>query len=862
MELRSGAMRTRQTKSEKETVTKRIASPKKTAKTTKKEISVVKSPEKKSPPKTAVVEARRSRRHGQKQTAPKQEKRSVSTRARNRKTEVEIVESTVKEIEATKTVIKSPDKKKESAPKQEKRSVSTRGRNRKSESEVVEPTVKETETTKTRGRRKILTEEPEKPIKEKTSDKPETVKTTKRAAKTEPEPEIKRGRRKSARNTDESQSQQSEGVASKKRKVEFASVTVEKNEVEEKQKRGTRKSKSEVSVAEIEEQGIPKRATRNSRSLGSVASSNVPETEVEVKKRGRKPVQKEENKTATPSRTSRRKATTESDQRIINASGVQIIFNDEKPTIEETVPIPSKSKARGRPKKVKPVESTPDTELPEASDINSTDIGDVSDATQHAVTESTSADNIEAVGTDVDSIETTQREESLVDVPPSVLDVVTTLTTQVASMIDIESPSSKKLPLKKPRSGIRVKDLEIPKIPPITGYLATFGDDNCGELGHSSIGITKTKPTLISDLAESVVCTAAGAMHTVCVTASGQVLTFGCNDECALGRISSEDNEARPTKVPLPVQVTKVTAGDSHTAALTALGCVYYWGNFRDQNGRIGLTKESTDSILEPTPVKFETTFVDIASGCNHLLLLSDSGEVYTVGVGEQGALGRLPDTECKFEKDVASRFLTPGKIIVSKSEVFDKVWAGNYTSFARTVTGKVYAWGLNNFCQLGFRSSNPEETSAVEYFPQLLPTFTRSQAKVVQICGGSHHSLALDADGRVYSCGRFEYGRLGHGESGSDEESFKPIESLMKQKVVEICCGPVCSFAVTENGQLYSWGMASSNLGVGGDEVDLHSPTQVRAKSLIDRCVLSVTAGSQHSAIIVSTGDGNHNGN
>ncbi|RWS10789.1 Regulator of chromosome condensation-like protein [Dinothrombium tinctorium] len=411
-----------------------------------------------------------------------------------------------------------------------------------------------------------------------------------------------------------------------------------------------------------------------------------------------------------------------------------------------------------------------------------------------------------------------------------------------------------------PSKKIRVKDLEITKIPSLRGQLMTFGEDSCGELGLSSIGITKNKPILIDSIKDPVASVVAGAMHTVCLTTDGHIYTFGCNDEYALGRDTSNppESEAKPVRVPLPVTVVKVTAGDSHTAALTNLGCVYYMGNFRDQNGRIGLTPVSVDSVLEPTPIAFDITFVDIASGCNHMLLLSEKGEVYTIGVGDQGQLGRLPESECKFEKSKAENFLKPHKIIVDKTEVFDKVWAGSYTSFARTTSGKIYVWGLNNFCQLGLRSSSAE-TSSFEYFPRVLPSFTRSQAKVKEICGGSHHSLALDADGCVYSCGRYEYGRLGHGETNTDEESFKWINTL-RDTVVAIACGPVCSFAVTEGGCLYAWGMESVNLGVGGEQ-DRFSPTLVTAKSLRNRQVLSVTAGSQHTAIIVTFGEGDSNG-
>lgn len=61
-----------------------------------------------------------------------------------------------------------------------------------------------------------------------------------------------------------------------------------------------------------------------------------------------------------------------------------------------------------------------------------------------------------------------------------------------------------------------------------------------------------------------------------------QIYTFGCNDEGALGRDTSADgSETTPGLVELEEKVVQVSAGDSHTAALTEDGRVFVWGSFR-----------------------------------------------------------------------------------------------------------------------------------------------------------------------------------------------------------------------------------------------------------------------------------------
>ena len=61
-------------------------------------------------------------------------------------------------------------------------------------------------------------------------------------------------------------------------------------------------------------------------------------------------------------------------------------------------------------------------------------------------------------------------------------------------------------------------------------------------------------------------------------------------------------------------------------------------------------------------------------------------------------------------------------------------VSAGTYTSFASTTDGHVFAWGLNNYGQLGL----PTGTPAV-FSPTLVPWLRHAT-----VAAGQHHSLAV----------------------------------------------------------------------------------------------------------------------
>ena len=61
--------------------------------------------------------------------------------------------------------------------------------------------------------------------------------------------------------------------------------------------------------------------------------------------------------------------------------------------------------------------------------------------------------------------------------------------------------------------------------------------------------------------------------------------TWGCNDEGALGRVThgdiAEESIAGKADLEEEVNIIQVSAGDSHTVALSDRGCVYAWGTYR-----------------------------------------------------------------------------------------------------------------------------------------------------------------------------------------------------------------------------------------------------------------------------------------
>uniref|UniRef100_A0A672GDI5 RCC1-like domain-containing protein n=1 Tax=Salarias fasciatus TaxID=181472 RepID=A0A672GDI5_SALFA len=371
------------------------------------------------------------------------------------------------------------------------------------------------------------------------------------------------------------------------------------------------------------------------------------------------------------------------------------------------------------------------------------------------------------------------------------------------------------------------------------GVVLVLGQGDVGQLGLGEDVLQRKKPGLVS-MPEKIVQVTAGGMHTVCLSESGNVYTFGCNDEGALGR---EGSETVPGKVELDEKVVQVSAGDSHSLALTDSGSVYIWGSYRDNNGVIGLL-EPLNSSPKPVKLSLEEPVVKIASGNDHVVLLTQEGNLYTAGSAEQGQLGRVPAIFSeRGGRTGLARLLEPQAVRVKGKAHFIDVFCGAYDTFAVTKEGHVYGFGLSNYYQLGNKNLN------TSYVPVKLTTFKNSTTTWAEFAGGQHHTVCRDAEGHVYSLGRADYGRLGLGPGV--EEKSEPTRVTLTEPAKAVACGASVSFVVTKDGSVYAWGMGT-NLQLGtGEEDDEWSPVKMTGQQLENRVVLMVSSGGQHTVLL-----------
>ena len=134
---------------------------------------------------------------------------------------------------------------------------------------------------------------------------------------------------------------------------------------------------------------------------------------------------------------------------------------------------------------------------------------------------------------------------------------------------------------------------------------------------------------------------------------------------------------------------------------------------------------------------------------------------------------------------------------------------------------------------------------------PQVVPALKATGDKMANAAAGSSHSLAVSAAGHVYAWGSGAFGKLGLGD---DANVRIPRQVDFKRKrIARVSCGPDHSAAVSEAGEVLTWGAGSyGNLGH-GDNTDIATPKLVEA--LLGKQCISVSCGAKHTLTLTSAG-------
>jgi len=182
---------------------------------------------------------------------------------------------------------------------------------------------------------------------------------------------------------------------------------------------------------------------------------------------------------------------------------------------------------------------------------------------------------------------------------------------------------------------------------------------------------------------------------------------------------------------------------------------------------------------------------------------------LYTFGYGKNGQTGH-GGRESSF---------TPQKVEFFMGKWPVEIACGDWHTALLTAASEVYMWGSGRNGQLGNNS----------WVGSLIPIRIESLAavNVTQVVCGAIHTMVLTGDGNIYSWGCGKEGQLGHGDKVSLRVP-QCIEPFCDDQLTSISAGQAYSAALTEAGQVYTWGSNTEGQ-LGRREAPLEVPRVVR---------------------------------
>ncbi|XP_067677206.1 serine/threonine-protein kinase Nek8-like isoform X1 [Haliotis asinina] len=261
------------------------------------------------------------------------------------------------------------------------------------------------------------------------------------------------------------------------------------------------------------------------------------------------------------------------------------------------------------------------------------------------------------------------------------------------------------------------------------------------------------------------------------------------------------------------VTIQHVACGDLFMACLTDRGILMTYGS--GANGCLGHGNLNDVAHAKIVEALLGYEVIQVSCGASHVLAVTNEHEVFSWGRGDNGRLGLGTQDSCN----------NPMPVQIHDTLRPCSVHCGVDCSMIVTLDNKLLCTGSNRFNKLGLDETDGRSVEETSIFT-LVASQPITKCPVKTVALGTSHSALVTVEGQVFTFGANQFGQLGY---ESDFPTRRPNQVQFQQtcNIRQVACGDTFTVAVSEDGEVFSWGKSSRGR-LGRVDEETNVPRQV----------------------------------